>query len=409
MANGVGDGKKREGQVINITSLGELARQLHSAANSAATIFFTSLTCAPCKTVEPTFHDLAVKHPKAIFLKVDTHSARDMATKYKIRATPTFITFSRGVEMDRWSSSDSQVLKANVESLTRQTWPPHPHALLDVPRLQYGSLKPVIYSKVPPLEKLMGKLGDAAQNKEMLALRNFVQKRNEDAREATLPDMHPIGHVFQTRVLGLPVETRFAAVDLLRCAMVDPRISGFFAEEREPQTLLPLFSHVSELDDKCPHNLRLVTLHLACNTFTSPLFVRELLRSSGNDLAAGYVDLATASLLDQTHPSTRVAAASLAFNLASANYRVRREEDREGLAEEVQVELAAGLLETLSKEKGEDSQDVKQSALLSLGYLVFCAPEKGEVRDLMDAMDAKGIVEALEGIGELSKEVSKLL
>lgn len=128
--------------------------------------------------------------------------------------------------------------------------------------------------------------------------------------------------------------------------------------------------------------------------------------SDAGSIASILVELITSSLLDHSHVTTRVASASLAFNLATANYRVRREETREGLEEGAQVELAASLLETLS---GEDSGDASKALLLALGYLVYCAPKGGELLDLMKALDAKAIVSSCKGQDALAKEVGLLL
>lgn len=401
---GYGGVTKQEGQVIDVTSLSDLDNRLQSAANAAATIFFTSSTCAPCKMAYPMFDQLAAEYPKALFIKVDINSAREIGARYQVRATPTFMSYSKGFKVDGWQGADPNILKSNVERLIQQTWPPHPHTQLKVPTLQYGSLQPITYSRVPPLDKLMGRLGDAGNDSNLSSLRNFIQKRSEDAREAALPNLLSIGHAFQTKILQFPVETRFAAVDLLRCAMVDPRVSGFFAEEHQRQTISSLVSHVNELED-CPHNLRLVTLHLACNIFSSPLFVKELVRS-GDALTTQVIQLITSSLLDASHPTTRVASASLSFNLACANYRIRREESREALNESLQVELAASLVETLS---AEDNQDAAKAILLTLGYLVYCAPREGEMLDLMKALDAKATVQGVAGQNVLRREVESLL
>jgi len=392
------------GQVMQVTNLAILEKHLQSASNTAATIFFTSSTCAPCRLAYSAFDSLAEQNPRALFVKVDINSAHDVASQYRIRATPTFMTFSKGVKQDEWAGADPSLLKANVEKLIRATYPPHPHTLLKVPTLQYGSLKPVTFVKVPPLDKLIVKLGDAGGNTELSALRRFIEMRNVDPKEAALPNMRAISTIFRDKVLNLPAEVRFAAVDLLRCAAIDARVSGFLAEENKMQTASALIGHVNDLSE-CPHNLRLVTLHLACNLFSSPLFVKEITRSD-NDVLARLIQLLTTSLLDTSHPTTRVASASLAFNLATANYRIRREEAREALAEGTQVELAASLIETLSS---EENADAAKALLLALGYLLFCGPVDGELVDLCNALDARSTVGASKMHSALAKEVASLL
>ena len=402
--NGTSSGPATYGSVINVTNMSTLEKHMQAASSTAATIFFTSSTCAPCKLAYPMFDQLAAQYPYALFAKVDTNNAHDIAARYQIRATPTFMTFSRGLKQDEWSGADPNLLTANVERLNQQTFPPHPHTSLKVPTLQFRSLKPVTYAKVPPLEKLIAKLGTAASDKELVALRSFVERRNASPKDATLPDLRSTGQAFRTTVLSLPLEVRFAAVDLLRCAMIDIRVGGFFAEEQQPQTLPALIKHVNELE-ACPHNLRLVTIHLASNMFVSPLFVKEIMQP-GNALNTLLIQLITSSLLDASHPTTRVASASLAFNLAVSNYRIRREEEREALGESEQVELAASLIESVA---GEVNADATRAMLLAIGYLVYCAPQDGELMDLMKALDAQGTVSATKGHEVLAKEIANLL
>jgi desumoylating isopeptidase 1 len=405
VANGQSSKAVPFGNVINITTLSALEKRLQSASQTAATIFFTSSTCAPCKLAYPTFDQLAEEYPQALFVKVDINQAHDVAMRYQIRATPTFMTFSRGAKVNEWQGADPNLLKANVERLMNQTFLPHPHTTLKVPTLQFGSLKPVTYAKVPPLDKLMTKLGEAGKDLNLVALRTFLEKRSHDPREATLQTLAQISRTFRGKVLSLPVEKRFAAIDLLRCAMIDPRVSGYFAEEKTDPVVPSILEHVNQLQD-CPHNLRLVTIHLACNLFASSLYVQELLKP-GNATTKLIVQLVTSSLLDASHPTTRVASASLAFNLAATNYLVRREEGREGLAESEQVELAASLLETLGS---EENADASKAMLLAIGYLVYCSPMDGEVMDLSRALDAKATVTEVKGHSEgLGREVGSLL
>ncbi|KAF2768798.1 DUF862-domain-containing protein [Teratosphaeria nubilosa] len=389
------------GSVVNVTDLSSLEGHLTGAQATVSTVFFTSSTCAPCRLAYPTYDGLAEQYPQVLFVKADINYAQDVASRFQIRATPTFVTFINGTKTDEWSGADPGLLKSNVERAIQQAFPPHPHTLMSVPTLQFGSMKTVVYAKVPPLDKLTAKLGSSGQQQEFMVLKQFVEKRVQDPREATLPALGQL--TFADKVLALPRDVRFAAVDLLRCAMVDPRVSGFYAEQQGHATIATIIRSVNE-SQATPHNLRLVTLHLACNLFTSPLFVAEILKS-GNDLITLIVQLITNSLLDATHPTTRVAAASLAFNIATANYRIRREEGEEALADGEQVELAASLLETLGE---ENNPDASKALLLALGYLVYCAPQDGELMDLCKALDAKATVKAVKGQETLAKEIGSL-
>ena len=103
-------------------------------------------------------------------------------------------------------------------------------------------------------------------------------------------------------------------------------------------------------------------------------------QKAGNGIASLLVQLIASLLLDATHPTTRVTAAFLAFNLSVPNYLVRREEQREGLEKCDQVELSASLLEALASEEASD--EAVKGLLLGLGCLVYCAPREGELIDL---------------------------
>lgn len=393
------------GSVINVTTREDL-RRFMTSRTIPVIIFFASSNSVSCRTPWPMFNELAKQYPQARFVCIDIEQAPQIANEYNVTTTPTFLIAVKYELRDKWTGADPEHLRAKVKQLMERLSPPHPHASIEVPTLQFGSLTPVTYVKVPPLDKLMAKLPPSASDKELAALRKFVGARTEDPRNATLPpDLPAIAKAFQTDILTLPVDVRFAAVDLLRCAMVDPRVGGFFAEEeRTPGTISSWIKHVSELDN-CPHNLRLVTLHLACNFFASTLAKKEIM-GAGNVLAPVFLQLVISSLLDTTHPTTRVAAASLAYNLASANYVIRDEVEREGLEESQQVELAASLLEALS---GEQSSEATKLSLLSLGYLLHFAPQDGELSDVANVLDAKSIVARCNGHKALAKEVASLL
>ncbi len=179
----------------------------------------------------------------------------------------------------------------------------------------------------------------------------------------------------------------FTIVDLMRIALIDPRFSGYYAEEKDHKTIAPLLTYVNSLED-CPYSLRLVALQMACNLFTSSLYPTHILKCP--ELTAVLVQLITTSLLDDKHYNVRVAAASLVFNIAAANSRFRTEERVDLLPEGDQVELAASLLEAISVE--ENSPEALKGFLLAFSYLIYCGPKDSELVDLIKTMDAQGIV-----------------
>jgi len=403
------------GEVYNVTQISILDKHLAEAQKTCAVIFFTSSTCAPCKIAYPTFDSLAAENPKATFIKVDTNQAQDIAMRYQIRATPTFMTFLHGKKENEWTGANPPQLRGNVGLLIQQALPAHPHTTLSVPTLDNGSLRPVSFTKTPPLDKVIAKMGSSANDPAVQTIKTFLLTRqSQGAREAPLPNLTPFAKFLQSTPQTLSPPTLFSAYDLLRCALLDARVAGWFAEESgpsSPSTLLQLLQHTKTLIDSsnCPYNLRLVTVQLATNLFSSPLTL-DLILTNKSDLGSLIIHLATTSLLaEPDKPALRAAATSLAFNLASANYRVRREDEREAMNEDLQVELAASLLEFVGSETtgGEGDEEAIRGAIMTLGYLVYFAPKDGEVWDLCQALGARATIGGVKGRGDAVAKIVK--
>jgi thiol-disulfide isomerase/thioredoxin len=380
------------GRVHNITGSSELGELLAKAKSSCAVIFFTSSTCAPCKIAYPAYDSLAEELGKKVTLiKVDLNHAPDIGPRYQVRATPTFMTFLHGEKVEEWSGADPSKLLSNVRLLVQMAHPTHPHSQLRLRSLQQPHNKPVTYAKVPPLDKLLAKLGGSASEAPVVELRGFVEHRfsSEPNANAALPDMPALSSFFKSCLENMESSSLFALVDLLRLALIDARVSGYLAEEPvHESTILALVSHVNGLDDKCPYNLRIVTVQAACNLFTSALYPPKLM--SDTSLAPALVTLVASSLLDEDHSTVRVSAGSLAFNIAAWDHKRRLDGEADLLNESSQVELAASLVEAIGREKADESLKV---LLMALGLLAYSCRQDGELKDVLGAMEARRIIQ----------------
>jgi thiol-disulfide isomerase/thioredoxin len=367
----------------------ELENLLSAAKSGCAIVFFTSQTCRPCRMLYPLYNELAAEAAhKCIFIKVDIGRSQDIGLKYSVRATPTFITFLKGEQENRWSGAAASTLRGNVKLLLEMAWPPHPHESLRLPTFRSSSPKPILYGRVPPLEKLLSKMGPLAKSPAVQGVKDFVvAKSTAGAAEATLPDLDSFSWFLKDAVQQLPPEVMFTVVDLLRVAMADSRFIGYYAEEKDHKTIASLLNFVNKLQN-CPYALRLVTLQTACNLFSSPLYVKHILCC--DTLTSPIVQLITTSLLGDKNHNVRVAAASLLFNIASANSKIRNEERRESLPEGDQIELAASLLEAISVEA--ETPEALKGFLLAFGYLIYCMPKDGELADLLKIIDAQNTI-----------------
>ena len=398
------------GQVHQVTTLKKLDALLTRAQDSCAVIFFTSATCPPCKLVYPAYDDLAAEAgDKAILIKVDLSEAYEIGSKYQVRATPTFMSFLKGEKENEWVGASEGQLRGNVRMLIRMAHPPHPHTNLRLHVLQRRH-KSVTYSKIPPLEKLIAKMGPRGNEPSVTALKDFICTREaSDTSDAPLPSLPTITSFIVRSVETTPPNSLFPDIDLLRCALIDQRVSGYLASEHSNSTVSKIFTKVNSLSGECPYSLRIVTLQLACNLFTAHILATRLLQDE--ELCTKLIQLVISSLLDTAHPPVRVAAASLAFNIAAFNHLRRLEEKHDILKDFAQIELIASLLETLTTEN--ESKDCVRGLLTAIGLLVYGAPREGELVELYNALDAKGTVNAKnsfsDDLKDLISEVEQVL
>lgn len=383
------------GYVRNVSNLRELDEQLSLATDSCACIFFTSSTCAPCKIAYPAYNELAEEAgDKAVLIKVDLNVAFDVSSRYKVRATPTFMTFLKGKKEHEWSGANPAELKGNIRLLIQSAFPPHPHTALRLPSLQRPVTNYVLYTRIPPMEKLLQKIDSYQNDPTITGLVEFIKTRSTAPADAAVPNLAFLAQFIQSTLPSTPKENVFAFIDLIRLAFVDPRVSGFFAEESGHRTLLALLSPSSDLAS-CPYNLRIVMLQLACNFFSSPLFPPQI--TTNHDLREACLRLLTGCLLD-SHTNLRVVAASFAHNLAAYNHNERFASRSDKLTEEDQVEIAASLVEAINTE--EESVEALHGFMFALGLFLYEAPVDGGLMDLCRAM---GIAESITAKNQIEK------
>lgn len=376
------------GRVHNVTTLQVIESLLESARNSCAVIFFTSATCAPCKIVYPAYDELAVEAGnKAILIKVDLNKAFSVSSKFQVRATPTFMTFLKGQKENQWSGANEAQLKGNVRLLVQMAWPIHPHTSLRLPSFQRKITEPVSFRKIPPLDKLVAKIGPLSNHEAFSALVAYVKAREALGQiEAPLPNLHSFADILALRFKALPPEIHFAVIDLVRIAAADPRVSGFLATERDLRTILTLIPPKRDTLIT-PYNLQVVTLQLACNLFTSPLFMERLTDSPAPKLLRLALDDLASSCLLAKHSNTRYLASALVYNIAIFDHNERLEGRPDMLNISAMGNLDAALVEAVINEK--ETKETLHGLLLALGMLLYSAEVDGSIWELCRIMDVR--------------------
>ena len=411
--NSIGSTQKRDnylqGVVHKVSSLQEISRLTSWAADRCVIIFFTSSTCPPCKLMYPVFDELAEVHPQVTFIKVDINYASDIASRYNIRATPTFMAFLKQKKFDEWRGANEHKLRSNTALLVQAAFPPHPHSSLFLPVLLPRSLQMVTYASIPPFDKIMAKIEPIAVTETSVkSMRQLLENRAMalESQEQPLPDLSSFCQFLTKALSDIKVENMFAVYDILRAASTDQRVSAFFISGRGSDHLVKLFKYVNTLE-KCPYSLKLIALQLGCNLTSHKQTQKRILEFS--DLLSELVSFVSPCLRGLEKDTVHISAASLAFNLGVANHRIRSQERHEGIPEEKQVELGAALLEGIAL---AENRGFLTGLLRALGLLIYCAPLDGELFDLCRALGAiSAISEKTELLTDnaIATEVGKLL
>lgn len=64
--------------------------------------------------MSPLYENLAAKHPKVVFLKVDIDEVSDVAAHWNINSVPTFFFVKNGKEVDKVVGADKDGLEKKI-------------------------------------------------------------------------------------------------------------------------------------------------------------------------------------------------------------------------------------------------------------------------------------------------------
>ena len=399
------NGKSRavqSGHVHYPQNVAELDRLLKAAESTCAAIFFTSATCPPCKIVYPAYDELALEAgDKATLIKVDVSKVYDIATKYQVRATPTFVTFLRGKKDQEWSGAHEARLRGNIRLLVQMASPQHDHSKLRLPSLQQKIKTPIMYTKVPPMDKLLSKIGKLAEDGPIREIVEYVRSREKDGMaETPVTNLHSLTDWLANNFAKIPTEVHFAVIDLLRIAAADSRVSSFLAAEKDYRTLRLIVPDTKDFSS-APYNLQAVTLQLFCNLFGSIVFQEAVLEESNSELRSMVERLASGCLLAE-HNNARSLAAALIYNLAAYDHNERIDGRPDRLDMSSMGDLEAALVDAVVREM--QNKETLHALLMALGLILYAGPAESSIWDMCAAMDVRASLKEKAKMEVFAKE-----
>jgi thiol-disulfide isomerase/thioredoxin len=80
-------------------------------------LYFTATWCGPCQRIQPVYKELAEKFPNINFFKIDVDKNEEIASKFNIKAMPTFFFLKNKNEYKIFSGADKEKLVQHVQYL----------------------------------------------------------------------------------------------------------------------------------------------------------------------------------------------------------------------------------------------------------------------------------------------------
>ncbi|EPT01593.1 hypothetical protein FOMPIDRAFT_1023255 [Fomitopsis schrenkii] len=100
--------------ITHITSTSQLEGFLSKSRDKISVIDFHAQWCGPCHMIAPTFESLAKQHTNVNFLKCDVDVAKDVASRYRVTAMPTFVFLKGDSKVDQVRGANPSALQETV-------------------------------------------------------------------------------------------------------------------------------------------------------------------------------------------------------------------------------------------------------------------------------------------------------
>ncbi|KAM3285339.1 thioredoxin-like protein CXXS1 [Capsicum chacoense] len=78
---------------------------------------FTAVWCIPSVAMNPFMEELASMYQDMCFLTIDVDEVKEVASKYEVKAMPTFLLLKAGVPVDKIVGANPDEIKKRLQSL----------------------------------------------------------------------------------------------------------------------------------------------------------------------------------------------------------------------------------------------------------------------------------------------------
>ncbi|KAI3495243.1 hypothetical protein L1887_37486 [Cichorium endivia] len=111
--------------VVNVTSIESWDSYVQQSKSHGTPIVahFSASWCIPSVAMIPFFEELALTFHDITFLTVDVDDFKDVATKYEVKAMPTFLLIKEGDVIGKLVGANPDEIKKRIETLLQSNTP----------------------------------------------------------------------------------------------------------------------------------------------------------------------------------------------------------------------------------------------------------------------------------------------
>ncbi|KAL4190032.1 hypothetical protein AMTRI_Chr08g210000 [Amborella trichopoda] len=78
---------------------------------------FSASWCGPCRVIAPFYGELSERYPNLVYLMIDVDEMSELSSSWDIQATPTFIFFKAGKQIDKLVGANKPELEKKIIAL----------------------------------------------------------------------------------------------------------------------------------------------------------------------------------------------------------------------------------------------------------------------------------------------------
>ncbi|XP_061341809.1 thioredoxin-like protein CXXS1 [Gastrolobium bilobum] len=118
-----GQEQLKKSRIIKIDSKESWEHYISHATNQSypIVVHFSACWCVPSIVMNPFFQELASTYQDVLFLTLDVDEVKEIASKFEIKAMPTFLLLSEGAPIDKIVGANPDEIRKRIDHFIHST------------------------------------------------------------------------------------------------------------------------------------------------------------------------------------------------------------------------------------------------------------------------------------------------